>query len=86
MTFFEEVPLFEDELGDNGIADVTVRVRVNEFSVFVLARFFLRVDGVLFRVADTRVYHEFGTGEVVRERKGRQAAYSAVKAVSLVAL
>lgn len=26
ILFFEEIPLFEDELGDNGIADVTIRV------------------------------------------------------------
>lgn len=26
VTFFEEIPLFEDELGDNGIAEVNVRV------------------------------------------------------------
>lgn len=26
ILFFDEVPLFEDELGDNGIADVTIRV------------------------------------------------------------
>ena len=26
VTFFEEVSLFEDELGDNGIAEVNVRV------------------------------------------------------------
>ena len=55
---------------------------MNEFSVFVLSRFFLRVDGVLFRVFDTRLYHEFGSNEVIRERKGRQAAYAHVKSVS----
>jgi len=26
ILFFDEIPLFEDELGDNGIADVTIRV------------------------------------------------------------
>jgi type 2A phosphatase activator TIP41 len=26
ILFFDEVPLFEDELGDNGIAELVVRV------------------------------------------------------------
>ncbi|KPV78502.1 uncharacterized protein RHOBADRAFT_721, partial [Rhodotorula graminis WP1] len=80
ILFFDEVPLFEDELGDNGIADVTVRVRVNHQSLFVLSRFALRIDGVLFRQFDVRLYHAFGSDELVREVKGREAPYSAVRA------
>ncbi|GAA5834404.1 hypothetical protein JCM9279_004306 [Rhodotorula babjevae] len=80
ILFFDEVPLFEDELGDNGIADVTVRVRVNHLSLFVLSRFALRIDGVLFRQFDVRLFHAFGSGELVREVKGREAPYAAVKA------
>ncbi|GJN91583.1 hypothetical protein Rhopal_004606-T1 [Rhodotorula paludigena] len=79
ILFFDEVPLFEDELGDNGIADVTVRVRVNHTSFFVLARFALRIDGVLFRQFDTRLFHRFGTRELVRESKGREAPYHVVR-------
>jgi len=120
ILFFDEVPLFEDELGDNGIADVTVRVvrlflplslpllslslplgspehaqhlelprltptlahlqRVNHLSLFVLSRFALRIDGVLFRQFDVRLFHAFGSGELVREVKGREAPYGAVRA------
>jgi type 2A phosphatase activator TIP41 len=36
-------------------------------SFLLLQRFFLRVEGTLFRVRDTRVFHEFGTGQIVRE-------------------
>ncbi|KAI5477055.1 hypothetical protein MNV49_006931 [Pseudohyphozyma bogoriensis] len=79
ILFFDEVPLFEDELGDNGIAELVVRVRVNSFSVFALSRFFLRVDGVLFRIFDVRLYHEFGSDEIIREVKGREATYQDVK-------
>ena len=50
--------------------------------MFVLSRFFLRVDQVLFRIFDVRWYHAFGSGEVIRERKGRQASYADVKQVS----
>lgn len=109
ILFFDEVPLFEDELGDNGIAELVVRVvrtsslrrlftnlpnlipqRVNATSVFVLSRFFLRVDHVLFRIFDVRLYHAFGSTEIIRETKGRQASYDSVKRVrssrSLLAL
>ncbi|GAA5922454.1 Tip41p [Sporobolomyces koalae] len=80
ILFFDEVPLFEDELGDNGIADVTIRVRVNASSFYVLARYALRIDHVLFRHFDVRVYHQFGSTEIVRELKGRQSTYEQVKA------
>ncbi|GAA6061682.1 hypothetical protein JCM10212_005974 [Sporobolomyces blumeae] len=79
ILFFDEIPLFEDELGDNGIADVTVRVRVNSTSFYVLSRFSLRIDHVLFRHFDVRLYHEFGSNEIVRERKGLEATYEEVK-------
>ncbi|BGP28821.1 Tap42 interacting protein [Rhodotorula toruloides] len=80
ILFFDEIPLFADELGDNGIADVTIRVRVNHFSFYILSRFSLRIDGVLFRHFDVRVFHRFGTDEIIREVKGREAPYDIVKA------
>jgi type 2A phosphatase activator TIP41 len=46
--------------------------------IFVLARFFLRIDGVLLRIYDTRVYHEFRTSIVVRERVEREAKHGEV--------
>lgn len=79
ILFFDEVPLFEDELGDNGIANATVRVRVNHESFFILARFALRIDNVLFRHFDVRVYHAFGSNEIIREVKGREAPYDLLK-------
>ncbi|GAA6032853.1 hypothetical protein JCM8097_000829 [Rhodosporidiobolus ruineniae] len=79
ILFFEEIPLFEDELGDNGIADVTVRVRVNHLSLYILARFSLRIDGVLFRHLDVRLFHAFGSPEIVRQTKGREAGYEEVR-------
>lgn len=72
ILFSSEVVLFEDELDDNGIASFRVRLRVMPTFFFVLARFFLRVDGVLIRVYDTRYFHQFGSGIVVREINRRQ--------------
>ncbi|POY71379.1 hypothetical protein BMF94_5691 [Rhodotorula taiwanensis] len=79
ILFFDEIPLFEDELGDNGIANVTVRVRVNRESFFVLSRFALRIDNLLFRYYDVRTYHAFGSGEIIREIKGREAPYELLR-------
>ena len=71
--------LYEDELGDNGISLFSVKIRVMPQRLLLLAQFFLRVDGVLVRVRDTRVYVEFGTGKVVREWTAKEAEYAEVK-------
>jgi len=51
-------------------------------SFFILYRLFLRVDNVLFRIYDVRIYHEFGSGEVIREAMGMEADYETIKGVS----
>ncbi|KAJ7068682.1 TIP41-like family-domain-containing protein [Mycena amicta] len=81
ILFYAEVPLFEDELHDNGAAHLLVRVRVMPSCIFILARFTLRVDNVLFRLRDTRMYHSFASSPplVVRETGGWEAPYSRVK-------
>ncbi|XP_044078400.1 TIP41-like protein isoform X2 [Siniperca chuatsi] len=58
IMFFDEVLLFEDELHDHGVSMISVKIRVMPTSFFLLLRFFLRVDGVLIRINDTRLYHE----------------------------
>ncbi|KAJ7771142.1 TIP41-like family-domain-containing protein [Mycena maculata] len=81
ILFYAEVPLFEDELHDNGSSHLLVRVRVMPTCIFILARFTLRVDGVLFRTHDTRMYHSFASSPplIVRETSGWEAPYDRVK-------
>eukprot|EP00842_Homolaphlyctis_polyrhiza_P006307 jgi/Hompol1/6678/HPOL_000135-RA len=81
ILFYNDLILFEDELGDNGIAMLSIRVRVMPSCFLVLQRFFLRVDGVLFRVIDTRLYHEFGSAHLIREIQTREASYESIKQV-----
>lgn len=50
-------------------------------SFFILYRHFLRVDNVLFRIYDVRLYHQFGSDEVIREVCGMEADYELVKSV-----
>ncbi|KAF5346033.1 hypothetical protein D9757_014273 [Collybiopsis confluens] len=91
ILFYAEVPLFEDELHDNGSSAVVVRIRVMPTCIFILSRFTLRVDGVLFRTFDTRLYSSLeyeGQGEqspmVIRETSGWEAPYESVRAVSVI--
>ena len=55
-------------------------------SFFILYRLFLRVDNVLFRIYDVRIYHKFGSGEVLKELLGMEADYDTIKSVSLYLL
>ncbi|KIJ37389.1 hypothetical protein M422DRAFT_178102 [Sphaerobolus stellatus SS14] len=81
ILFYAEVPLYEDELHDNGMSQVTVRVRVMPGAFFLLARFTLRVDNVLFRTYDTRIYHSFSSSPplIIRECSGWEASYDTIK-------
>ncbi|KAG0064987.1 TIP41-like family-domain-containing protein [Linnemannia elongata] len=75
ILFYDENILFEDELADNGTAVLSTKVRVMPSCLFILLRFFLRVDDVLFRIYDTRIYHRFGTKTVIRESSFRESSY-----------
>ncbi|KAF7432689.1 hypothetical protein PC9H_004631 [Pleurotus ostreatus] len=81
ILFFAEVPLFEDELHDNGTASYTIKIRVMPTCIFLLARFTLHVDNVLFRMHDTRMYHSFASKppQFIREVSGWEAPYDIVK-------
>lgn len=50
---------------------------------YILQRFFLRVDEVLFRMNDTRVYHEFGTDYLQLEYSSREEHYNKIRTVSI---
>ena len=56
ILFYDDMILFEDELADNGISILNVKIRVMNERLLLLSRFFLRVDDVLVRVYDTRIF------------------------------
>jgi len=70
--FYDDVLLFEDELSDHGTSILSVKVRVMPSCFFILMRLFVRVDQVLIRVNDTRVYHEPGTNFLLREFSSKE--------------
>lgn len=76
IMFFEEVLLFEDELHDHGVSGLSVKIRVMPSGFFLLLRFFLRVDGVLIRMNDTRLYYESDKMYMLREYTSRESKIS----------
>lgn len=82
ILFFDEVVLYEDELADNGIAMLSCKIRVMPSRLLLLSRFFMRLDGVLLRLRDTRVYVDFDTGDVIREYQEKEETYEKVRMVS----
>ncbi|KAJ8484853.1 hypothetical protein OPV22_017338 [Ensete ventricosum] len=78
ILFYDEVVLYEDELADSGVSLLTVKVRVMPSCWFLLLRYWLRVDGVLMRLRDTRVYCSFASDDkvkpiIIRENCWREA-------------
>jgi type 2A phosphatase activator TIP41 len=62
-----EVVLWEDELADRGSSKCYVRYRVMNDCWFVLLRSYIRLDKVAIRIMDTRIFHKFGTDEIIRD-------------------
>lgn len=81
IVFFDEVMLYEDEMADNGITALSCKIRVMPDRLLLLCRFFMRLDNVLVRIRDTRVYIEFKTGEVIREYVTMEEKYESVRQV-----
>jgi len=81
ILFFDDVILFEDELADNGISTLSCKIRVMPDRLLLLLRFFMRLDNVLFRLRDTRVYVDFNTQEVIREYQARELEYEKVREI-----
>lgn len=73
IIFYDDITLYEDELADHGVSKYSVKVRVMPGSLYLLARLYLRIDEVLVRINDTRIYHEFRKNYLLREYTNREA-------------
>ncbi|ODV95384.1 hypothetical protein PACTADRAFT_50112 [Pachysolen tannophilus NRRL Y-2460] len=76
ILFYQEFVLYEDELGDNGISILSCKVRCMKNCMLLLLRFFLRVDNVIFRINDTRLYIDFEENLIIREFKTQESSYN----------
>lgn len=81
ILFFDDVMLYEDELADNGISMLSCKIRVMPDRLLLLARFFMRLDNVVFRIRDTRLYVDFNKAEVIRDYQAREMGYEDVRKV-----
>lgn len=81
ILFFEEVVLYESELDDNGISVLSCKVRVMPDRMLLLTRLFMRLDDVLVRVRDTRVYVDFNTRKVIRDYTEKEEDFEKVTKV-----
>ncbi|KAL3419237.1 hypothetical protein PVAG01_09459 [Phlyctema vagabunda] len=79
ILFFEEVVLYESELDDNGVSIFSCKLRVMPDRMLLLCRLFMRLDDVLVRIRDTRIYVDFNTGKVIRDYTEKEDAFDKVK-------
>jgi len=83
ILFFEEVVLYESELDDNGISVLTCKLRVMPDRMLLLCRLFMRLDKVLVRIRDTRIYVDFNTRRVIRDYTEKEDSFDNVKKVNV---
>ena len=83
ILFYDDITLYEDELHDHGVVSLNAKVRVMPTCWFVLLRYFLRVDGVLLRVHDTRYFHKFGEGWVGKETTRKEIQFAQLREAGL---
>ena len=83
ILFYDEVELYASDLDDNGAAQLSLKVRVMPKCWYVLLRYWLRVDGVLVRLRETRLFCKLGGGgppTVLRERTLREETFDQLRA------
>lgn len=73
ILFYDEVCLYEDEMGDNGHAEFTVKLRVMSFGVFVLVRNLIRVDQVIFKCTEHRYFIDFQQDSLILAETRRKS-------------
>ena len=71
-----QIPLFDDELNDNGLSMSNFRFRIMKDCFFGLLRHYLRVDNVVVRIMDTRIFHSYGDNYVLRDFQVKEATYN----------
>jgi type 2A phosphatase activator TIP41 len=67
--------LFEDELHDNGISNLSIKLRAMPSGFFILLRHALRVDHVMARICDTRIHYEVGNDYFLRQFQVKQESF-----------
>jgi len=79
ILYWDDTVLYEDELSDNGQAMLSIKIRVMPTCLLVLQRFFLRVDGVLLRLLETRLFLDYAQPHLVREWVHKEESVTVVQ-------
>uniref|UniRef100_A0A6U0V0Z3 TIP41-like protein n=1 Tax=Polytomella parva TaxID=51329 RepID=A0A6U0V0Z3_9CHLO len=56
IMFFDEVVLYESDLDDNGVSQLSIKLRVMPRCWLILLRFWMRVDNLMVRLRETRIF------------------------------
>jgi len=72
ILFYDNIILYEDDLHDNGEVSLSIKIRVMPNCFYILQRLYVRVDYVLVRCRDVRIFYEFdsdgsGSSEIMRD-------------------
>lgn len=76
-----EINLFEDELNDFGLSEAKFRFRIMKDCFYGLLRSYLRIDNVMVRIIDTRIFHSFGDKDIIRNFFVKEATYDQLKSI-----
>ena len=76
---YGQVVLYEDEFADRGYSKAYVRFRVMKDCYFILLRSYIRIDHVIVRILDTRIFHKFTDNFLIRDFSHREATYNQLK-------
>ena len=72
---YKQVHFFEDELGDIGFSEGKIGFGVMEDCFLGLMRCYLRVDNMIVRNIDTKIYHKFGDKYIIRNFLVKENTY-----------
>ena len=59
ILLYDELKLFEDDVHDKGVSEYISKIRVNEYSFYVLLQHFIRIDYNCIYIYETRLFHKF---------------------------
>ena len=75
MLNYNQIHFFEDELGDIGFSEGKIGFGVMEDCFLGLMRSYLRVDNMVVRNIDTKIYHKFGEKYIIRHFSVKEKNY-----------
>jgi hypothetical protein len=83
ILFYDEAVLYCDDLEDCGEVSFSVKLRVMPSCWFVMSRMFMRIDGVMLRLRESRYFHSFGSRQVHLEVTTKECGTSGDEGVAL---